>query len=76
MGSYASQVTPKQRWMIVSYIKSKQQAAKPAGAAAGGAAAPAGKDSAAGKNQQSKIQQRQKNNCQVLYPSPLKREQG
>ncbi len=24
MGSYASQVTPKQRWMIVSYIKSKQ----------------------------------------------------
>ncbi|MEP6726498.1 MAG: c-type cytochrome, partial [Bacteroidota bacterium] len=27
MGSYASQVTPKQRWMIVSYIKSKQ--AKP-----------------------------------------------
>jgi mono/diheme cytochrome c family protein len=31
MGSYASQVTPKQRWMIVSYIKSKQ--AKPAAAA-------------------------------------------
>ncbi|MEO5592344.1 MAG: cytochrome c [Chitinophagaceae bacterium] len=42
MGSYASQVTPKQRWMIVSYIKSKQ--AKPATAAA-----PAGKDSAAAK---------------------------
>ncbi len=33
MGSYASQVTPKQRWMIISYIKSKQ--VKP------GAAAPA-----------------------------------
>jgi mono/diheme cytochrome c family protein len=33
MGSYASQVTPKQRWMIVSYIKSKQ--VKPAAAAAG-----------------------------------------
>jgi mono/diheme cytochrome c family protein len=31
MGSYASQVTPKQRWMIISYIKSKQ--AKPAAAA-------------------------------------------
>jgi mono/diheme cytochrome c family protein len=45
MGSYASQVTPKQRWMIVSYIKSKQQAAKPAEVAA----APAGKDSAAKK---------------------------
>ena len=33
MGSYASQVTPKQRWMIVSYIKSKQ--VKPAAASAG-----------------------------------------
>jgi mono/diheme cytochrome c family protein len=32
MGSYASQVTPKQRWMIVSYIKSKQ-VSKPADAA-------------------------------------------
>ena len=51
MGSYASQVTPKQRWMIVSYIKSKQRAAKPTAAAtpAAGAAAPAGKDSAAAK---------------------------
>ncbi len=28
MGSYASQVTPKQRWMIVSFIKSKQAAVK------------------------------------------------
>ena len=33
MGSYASQVTPKQRWMIVSYIKSKQ--VKPVAASAG-----------------------------------------
>ena len=53
MGSYASQVTPKQRWMIVSYIKSKQ-AAKTAATAttaapAAGAAAPAAKDSAAAK---------------------------
>jgi mono/diheme cytochrome c family protein len=32
MGSYASQVSPKQRWMIVSYIKSKQ--IKPAAAVA------------------------------------------
>jgi mono/diheme cytochrome c family protein len=45
MGSYASQVPPKQRWMIISYIKSKQQAAKPAEAAT--AAAPAGKTAAA-----------------------------
>lgn len=30
MGSYASQVTPKQRWMIVSYIKSKQAESQPA----------------------------------------------
>jgi mono/diheme cytochrome c family protein len=33
MGSYASQVSPKQRWMIVSYIKSKQ--VKPAASASG-----------------------------------------
>jgi len=51
MGSYASQVTPKQRWMIISYIKSKQHAAKPAAAtpAATGATPAAGKDSAAAK---------------------------
>jgi mono/diheme cytochrome c family protein len=53
MGSYASQVTPKQRWMIVSYIKSKQQSAKPAEAAPAmadkTATAPAKKDSAAAK---------------------------
>ena len=53
MGSYASQVTPKQRWMIISYIKSKQAAvAKPAEptAAAGKTAEPAAaKDSAAAK---------------------------
>jgi mono/diheme cytochrome c family protein len=53
MGSYASQVTPKQRWMIVSFIKSKQ-VTKPAAtatatAAAAGAAPAAGKDSAAAK---------------------------
>lgn len=55
MGSYASQVSPKQRWMIISYIKSKQQAGKPAAAAttaaagtAAATAAPAA-DSAAGK---------------------------
>ena len=50
MGSYASQVSPKQRWMLVSYIKSKQAgAATPAGGTtpAGGAAPAAGKDSAA-----------------------------
>ncbi|HTL06924.1 MAG TPA: cytochrome c [Chitinophagaceae bacterium] len=45
MGSYASQVSPKQRWMLVSYIKAKQAgAATPAPA---GAAPAAGKDSAA-----------------------------
>jgi len=46
MGSYASQVTPKQRWMIISYIRSKQGGAAPAAAtdstgAAGGSTAPA-----------------------------------
>lgn len=37
MGSYASQLQPKQRWMVIAYIKSKQ--AKPAAAAAPAAAA-------------------------------------
>lgn len=40
MGSYASQLEPKQRWMVIAYIKSKQ--AKPAAATA---AAPAAADS-------------------------------
>lgn len=52
MGSYASQITPKQRWMIIDYIKSKQ-VAKPAAPSAtapnvqGGTVA--AKDSSAGK---------------------------
>lgn len=29
MGAYASQVTPKQRWMIIHYIRSKQGAGQP-----------------------------------------------
>jgi mono/diheme cytochrome c family protein len=56
MGSYASQVTPKQRWMIVSYIKSKQAAktgaataVTAAGTAATAAAPAVAKDSAAAK---------------------------
>ena len=36
MGSYASQVSPSQRWMIVDYIKSKQAAVTAAKPAAGG----------------------------------------
>lgn len=46
MGSYASQLTPKQRWEVIYYIKSKQAAAK-GGAAP--AAAPAAADSTAKK---------------------------
>lgn len=38
MGSYASQVSPKQRWMIIHYIKNKQ---------GGGAAKPAATEAAA-----------------------------
>ena len=47
MGSYASQLSTKQRWMITAYIKVEQ--AKKAGAAAPAAAtaAPAAKDTAA-----------------------------
>ncbi len=44
MGSYASQLNTKQRWMVISYIKSKQAEGK------GGSAAPAaGADSTAAK---------------------------
>ncbi len=44
MGSYAAQLDAKQRWMVISYIKSKQPAAKTAAPAAAPAA-----DSAAAK---------------------------
>jgi hypothetical protein len=30
MGSYASQLTTKQRWMVIHYIKEKQKMATPA----------------------------------------------
>jgi len=55
MGSYAGQVTPHQRWMIINYIRSVQAkatkaSATPAPVAAGATmAAPAAKDSAAKK---------------------------
>jgi mono/diheme cytochrome c family protein len=35
MGSYASQLNTKQRWMVIAYIKSKQAAGRKGGAAAG-----------------------------------------
>jgi len=34
MGSYASQINTKQRWMVIAYIKSKQSAGKSGGSAA------------------------------------------
>jgi mono/diheme cytochrome c family protein len=37
MGSYASQLNTKQRWMVIAYIKSKQAAGKNAAAPAAGA---------------------------------------
>jgi mono/diheme cytochrome c family protein len=39
MGSYASQISRKQRWMIIHYIKGQQAIAKQAAAPAGNAAA-------------------------------------
>ena len=45
MGSYASQLSSKQRWMIISYIKDKQKASGPATPPASAA----GADSTAGK---------------------------
>lgn len=38
MGSYASQLNRKQRWMVAEFIKSKQQAAKEGSDSGGGAA--------------------------------------
>jgi mono/diheme cytochrome c family protein len=55
MGSYASQLSRKQRWMIIHYVKSKQAAAKNAGSSSGSDStstakpAMAAKDSAAKK---------------------------
>ena len=34
MGSYASQLDTRQRWMVIAYIKSKQEKPKPSGVAA------------------------------------------
>jgi mono/diheme cytochrome c family protein len=48
MGSYASQLNTKQRWMVIAYIKSKQAAGKTAATPAAGGAA-AGADSTAKK---------------------------
>lgn len=51
MGSYASQINTKQRWMVIAYIKSKQAASKGGATAAGGgsqkATAAGGADSTA-----------------------------
>ncbi len=50
MGSYASQINTKQRWMVIAYIKSKQSAGKSGAAApAGGGAKAAASDSTAAK---------------------------
>ena len=51
MGSYASQLNTKQRWMVIAYIKSKQEAGKKTGGTAPAASATpaAGADSTAAK---------------------------
>ena len=52
MGSYASQLNRKQRWMVAQYIKMKQQTAKGAGSSGAdstGAAAKPGANTAAAK---------------------------
>jgi mono/diheme cytochrome c family protein len=53
MGSYASQLNTRQRWMVIAYIKSKQAASKGGSATAGAASAAAGSgsDSTAAKKQ-------------------------
>ncbi len=49
MGSYASQLSRKQRWMVIKYIKLKQAASKASAAPATAAAAAPAKDSTAKK---------------------------
>jgi hypothetical protein len=49
MGSYASQLNTKQRWMVIAYIKSKQAAGKAAAAPAAAAPAAGKSDSTAKK---------------------------
>ncbi len=49
MGSYASQLQPKERWMVITYIKSKQKPAAAVVAAAAAAAATATDTTAAAK---------------------------
>lgn len=48
MGSYASQLTRKQRWMVIQYVK-QHQLAVAAGSATGSESAPAASDSTATK---------------------------
>jgi mono/diheme cytochrome c family protein len=45
MGSYASQLNTKQRWMVIAYIKSKQEGSK----SGGGSSSSTGADSTAAK---------------------------
>ena len=55
MGSYASQINTRQRWMVIAYIKSRQAAAKGGGTAtasattSGGTATTGSADSTAAK---------------------------
>jgi mono/diheme cytochrome c family protein len=49
MGSYASQLNTKQRWMVIAYIKSKQGGSKTAAATPAGSTGTSGADSAAAK---------------------------
>jgi len=49
MGSYASQLDKKQRWMVVQYVKSRQAASGGGGAASADSTSVAGKDTTAKK---------------------------
>jgi mono/diheme cytochrome c family protein len=47
MGSYASQINTRQRWMVIAYIKSKQAGSRTGAGGQSGAGSPAGSGSAA-----------------------------
>lgn len=49
MGSYASQINTKQRWMVIAYIKSKQAGSRTSAASSGGGGGAATADSTAAK---------------------------
>jgi hypothetical protein len=59
MGSYASQLNTRQRWMVIAYIKSKQAASKGGSGSQTGAASQSGAGGLAGSGADSTAAKKQ-----------------